>query len=287
MKNKKLRKWNKDKIIKELKEFAHSFGKTPKEIDFREKNNYGLYKATKRYFGGYTKALEIADLKPNLQFWSKDKIVLEFKKITSGLGYVPTYRDLVKLGRHDILSAIRRHFQNQYNIVVKKCGFQPNNIKWDKAKVKEDLIKLSRKYKRTPTEREIREEDGGLFGATTRYYGSLSRAIESAGLEKNKSFVEDDFWKYWESFIIRILQSLYTNVEVHPRLPNRTIPDARIDSKIIEVKLNVAHEFISQDINNYLPYAKKIEIWHLYGKPRILNSRVSYIGFKKICVILK
>lgn len=279
-----MRKWNKNIIITKLEEVSVSIGRTPREKDFIMMNEYGLYRAAKRYFGSYTKALTAADLKPNIKFWSKDIIVDEFRKIAYDLDHVPTYRELVKLKRHDIISAIRRHYKCRYNEVVKRCGFQPNNIRWSKEKVKKELIKLYIKFKKTPTEREIRLNNCDLFGAALRHFGSLNKAVEYAGLETNVSFVENDFWKYWESFVIKAARSLHSDIVSHPRLPNKTIPDAMVRSNnvIIEAKLNISNDYVLKDINNYSPFSKKIEFWYLYGKPLIFNKKIRYIGPNEI-----
>ncbi|MBN2043338.1 MAG: hypothetical protein JW754_06060 [Candidatus Aenigmarchaeota archaeon] len=283
------KKWNKNKIIRELKNISNSINRTPREKDFIEMKNYGLYKAAKRHFGNYTKAVEAAKLEPNLKFWSKEKIIKELKKIINELGHVPTYRELVKQKRHDIISAIRRHYKCRYNDVVRGCGFQPNNIRWSKEKIKKELIKLQKKINKTPTERELRIDNCDLFGASIRFFGSLNEAIKQSGLEVNSSFVEDDFWKYWESFVIRSAKSIYDDFISHPRLPNKKIPDAIIKSKniMIEAKVNISHEYILNDIINYSPFSKQIEFWYLYGKPSIFKKNVKYVGPKEIEKLLR
>jgi|GEM_PF-3406171 len=278
------KRWNKNKIITKLRNISKSICRTPREKDFIKMNEYGVYKAAKRHFGSYTKALKAAGLKPNIKFWSKENIIDEFREITCKLGHVPTYRELVKLKRHDIISAIRRHYKCRYNEVVKACGFHPNNIRWSKNKVRKELIKLYGKLNRTPTEREIRLKNCDLFGAALRHFGSLNEAVKYAGLETNSSFVENDFWKYWEFFVIKVAKSLHSDVASHPKLPNKTIPDAMIKSNgiVIEAKLNISQDYILKDIKNYSPFSKQIEFCYLYGKPSILNKKVKFIGPNEI-----
>lgn len=285
------RKWTKQKIIDELRKFSKSVGgKTPTEKYFAKKGNYGLYKAAKRYFGSYTKAVLAAGLKPNLQYWNKEKILLEFKKIVSKLGHVPTYRDLIRMKRYDILSAIRRHYDNQYNDVVRDCGFQPNNIRWNKDKVKQGMIDLSQSLCHTPTERELKLHACDLLGGAVRVFGSLNNAVKHAGLYPNQSFVESDFWKAWEQFIISVATKLHDGEVVpHFRLPNNKIPDVFVKKSklVIEAKLNVSSEALMIDVKNYQNYANVIEFWYLYGTPLIFGQNIKFIGPNDIEKLLK
>ncbi len=282
-----VRKWDGDKVLSQLKEFASTLSRSPKEKDFRSVGNYGLFKASIRYFGSYIDALQTAGLRPNKRYWSRSLVITEFASIVKELGYVPTHRELKKLGREDFLNALRRHYGNQYNKLVRLHGLQPNNIKWDKDKIRKEMLSLSQKLRKTPTEREVRKFNSGLFGAAVRHFGSLNKAVMASDLQENSSFVEDDFWKYWESFVLCVLESTREKVEFHPRLPNRKIPDARADTTLFEVKLNLAQEYINKDIENYLPHADILEIWYLYGSPGRIHPKIKYIGPEEIEQILR
>jgi len=281
--------WNKKKIIKGLQEITKLINRTPTERHFKESGKYSLLSAAKRYFGSYTNALIAANLKPNLQFWSKEKIILEFKQIVENIGYIPTYRNLIKFKRHDILSAIRRHYNNQYNKVVRDSGFEPNNIRWNKDKVKQKILSLAEAVGHTPTEREIRFHACDLFGGAIRVFGSLNEAIKYAGLKPNQSFVQNNLWKFWEHFVILVAKKTYdSKALVHYKLPNGKIPDVFVNNeKIIEAKLNISSEKILEDVKKYKDYANNIEFWHLYGVPTFSATNVRFIGPGEIEKTLK
>jgi len=281
--------WNKKKIVKELKIVAKSINRTPTERYFRGTKNYRLYKAAKRYFGNYTNALQAANLKPNLQFWYKEKIISEFQQITLKIGHVPTFRDLVRLKRYDILNAIRMHYDNQYNKVVTDSGFEPNNIRWNENNVKRGILFLANILGHTPTERELKFHACDLLGGATRVFGSLNEAVKYVGLKPNQSFVSDNLWKFWEKFTIKVAKKIYGDgVSIHLKFPNNTIPDIVIDNKkIIEAKLNISSEKIAQDIAKYKKYIPRMEFWYLYGIPPISSTQVKFVGPKEIEKILK
>jgi len=285
----KQRKWSREKIQTEFYSFRNFLGKTPKEKDFKKHKKYGLYKALIRNFGSYTKSLHHFKMEPNLKSWNRSNIIREFKKVARELGHVPTYRELVKLKRLDLISAIERHYGYKYNIVVKKSGFKPNNIRWDKTRIKLELTKLSKRIGRTPTERDLKRNKCDLLGAATRHFGSLNDAVKHCKLKTNKSFVEDDLWKYWERFVLKTAKLIHPGVVYHPRLPNKSIPDAMIEPNrtIIEAKLNISGDFILQDIEDYRPFADKIEFWYLYGKPTVKNKMVKFVSPEQIEEMLR
>ncbi len=286
-----IKHWNKKLVIKEFLEFHSKLGRVPKEDDFKKYKNYSLFKAIKRKFNiSYTDFLEKKmKLKPNKKYWDQEKIRKEFRNISKNIGHAPTYRGLIKLKRHDLLAAIRKFYNNKYNQLIKDCGFKVNNQWWDEEKVKNEILFLHKQSGRTPTEREMNYHNKGLSGACFRYFGGINKAIKSTGLIVNQSSVKNDLWKYWEEFIIKVAKEIYQEIEVHPRLSNNSIPDLRIEDKIIEVKLNVHHEFLKKDIKNYTPYVNKLEFWYLYGSPIVYHPKVSYVGpneiFKRLIVL--
>lgn len=274
------RKWNKKLIIREFWNFYNKLGRIPKEDDFKEYKNYPLFKAIKRRFNiTYTDFLEKKmRLKPNKCYWNPEKLKKEFKKLIKDIGHVPTCRELLKLKRSDLTMAIRRFYNDKYNKLIADCGFKVNNKWWSEKNVKKEILFLYKKLGRTPTEREMKDYNKGLPAACLRYFGGINNTIKSTGLIVNQSSVKNNLWKHWEDFIIKVVKEIYQEIEIHPRLSNNSVPDLRVKDKIIEIKLNVHHEFLKKDIKNYTPYSNKLEFWHLYGTPIINHPKVSYVG---------
>lgn len=274
------RRWNKKLIIREFWNFYNKLGRTPKEDDFKEYKNYSLFKAIKRRFNiTYTDFLEKKmRLKPNKCYWNSEKLKKEFKKLIKKIGHAPTYRELLKLGRSDLTMATRRCYNNKHNQLIIDCGFKVNNKWWNEKNVKKEILFLYKKLGRTPTEREMKDYNKGLPAACLRYFGGINNTIKSTGLIVNQSSVKNNLWKHWEDFIIKVVKEIYQEIEIHPRLSNNSVPDLRIKDKIIEIKLNVHHEFLEKDIKNYTPYSDKLEFWYLYGTPMVNHPKVSYVG---------
>lgn len=287
---KKRRKWPAKLILKELRQAAIQMKRTPRIEDLARKGRWDLIRASQRKFGTYTNALKKAGLRANLTYWSKDLIVAELKIVYKQCGHTPTYRELRKT-RMDLQSAIERHFK-KYNNAIKAADLPLNNIRWSQSKVINELQKVSEKINRTPTERDLKSlKLFDLFGAAILWFGSYNNAIIASGLKPNKSFVNDDFWKSWENFVIQSAEALYgkENVKKHFKLPNKSKPDVFIENigKSIEAKLNISTDYISNDIYNYSPYSNQIEFWHLYGNSNINQKNIKFLNPDCIENILK
>ena len=278
------KKWDKDEIITEIKNFSDELKKNPTRKDFINLGKISLTRAAERRFGSWSSALITAGLKSNKRYdWNKKNVIEEINFIAKDLNHTPSMNDLRKLGKYDLLNALFKFFPTYNKFLHEaKLDLITEMNKWSKNKIKKELIDLNKKFGRTPTRSEI-EEMGrlDLKMATLRHFGSWNNAIISAGLKLNLDAIKNDFGKRWEHFLLRVLKKKFRNIEFHKRLPNKTIPDAFLpnNNKIIEIKSNASDLSIYDSIKNYSNFCNNLEFWFLYGIPiTTKNSKVIFRG---------
>jgi hypothetical protein len=214
-------------------------------------------------------------------------LILELKKAVSEIGHVPSKRELNRFGRYDLVSSGSKIFGGYNNYLI-AAGFEPILIPniWTKDRIKEEIIKLSQKIKRTPTERDMISFGlGTVKMAAIRQFKSWNAAIKSASLVPNENCVKDKIWKEWELFVLSVCKYLYPNSKKHIMFPNKSIPDVYEPNAklVVEVKINASDTTIHKDINNYNPYCEKIEIWYLTGTPvKVRSTKVKFVGPNEI-----
>lgn len=278
------RKWTKKEVINEIKRIYQKTGKVPNNGELRRNGEYALINAAYLYWESWVNAIKASGFKPHRNdFWTRESLIEELRKIVNEIGHVPSKRELHRLGRFDLVSSGSKTFGGYNNFLI-SAGFEPvlvPNI-WTKERIKEEVINISKKIKRTPTERDM--VSLGLrtvIMASVRQFKGWNNAIKYAGLIPNENCVKDKIWKEWELLVLDICQVLYPYCKKYVRFPNKSIPDA-YESKsrlVIEVKINASDTTIHKDVANYDPYCNKIEIWHLTGKPIVINSKkVRFIG---------
>lgn len=286
-------KWNKEKVIRELRLLHEKTGKIPNYGELYRKGEKGLPQAARKYHGSWVNAMGAAGLKAyRNDYWTKEQLIEELKREVREAGYVPSGKELKRKGRCDLVSSGSKFFGG-YNNYLTVAGFKPvltPNI-WTKKNIKKELCVIAKQLKRTPTERDlIVLGKRTLIPATWRQFKGWNNAIEAAGLKANGNFVKDKTWKNWETFVLKLCSSLFPDSKQHKILPNKTIPDfyENTSKKIIEVKINAADTTIPSTIRNYSPYCNRIEIWYLTGKPpKTHTNKVIFKGPDYIKSLIK
>ena len=282
------KEWDKARIISELKRLSKELGHSPKRKELRNTDYYDLSRAAERHFGCWSDALRAAGLETHRKTdWTRKECLEIIKTISEKIGHSPSMNELRKMNEHGLLNALFK-FYPTYNDFLKAAGLDIilEMNKWSKEKIIEELIELKDYFGRVPRRAEI-ESLGrlDLKMAIILHFGCWNNAIRAAGFIPNSDAIGNDFWKRWESFVMRICEKKFRCCEFHKYLPNKSIPDVYIQKKdmIIEVKLNASDHSIKDDIKRYLPYCKRIQIWYLYGKPlNISEKNVTYVGPNKI-----
>jgi len=119
----KLRKWNKEKILFELKNFANELGHSPTYNEL-EKNHRGLLEAIQRYIGTINESKKLAGLEcyyEDREFWNKEKVIKQLLNLTEKLGHPPTQEEIKKEDKK-LLGAFRRF--GKLNELKKEIGLK-------------------------------------------------------------------------------------------------------------------------------------------------------------------
>lgn len=293
----KWKRWDKKNIIREVKQISKKFNRTLSTVELKTLGRNDLVTTCRRYFGSYKKALIATNLKPYRreykEKWTKEKVIKIIREYAFKYGMAPSRRDIIKLRGDSVVNAARRHFGSWSN-AVRKSGIKPNPSgcsdkwrKWTRKTIIGTLRETAKVLGHSPFTIELENRNlSGLVIACRRVFGSYPRALMAAGLPIHRNAVENNFWRVWEEFCIKLVKIIYPSAIIKPTLPNRRIPDAFIPDKnlVIEIKTNVIGEGVIRDINNYSKFGN-VEIWYLKGSPSVyrnLPQEVKFVGFDDI-----
>ena len=220
-------------------------------------------------------------------------MIQELREIYKKIGHSPSMRELKGLGKYDLLNAGLKFF-GKYNDFLRAANLiiVLEMDKWPRQKILLELNKIADELGRTPRRSELAAmERYDLINAAETYFPSWSNALIAAKLVPNSDVLNDDkTWREWENLIFDILVKQDIAFFMHKYIKNAGYPDAYIPSKdkIIEIKINCSDNSVKKDIQKYLPFCKKLEIWYLFGEPfGILSNKVCFIGPNKIRDMIK
>lgn len=111
MKKKRLSKWVDEKILVCLQTIIKNINNFPTQKDLYKIGRSDLVHAMQRNGGMNKFKVQCGYIlhKRTNGFWSKNTIINELEMLTNELGYFPTHKELLKLDRHDLDSAILSH----------------------------------------------------------------------------------------------------------------------------------------------------------------------------------
>jgi len=285
--------WTKEEIISEIKRIVYEIGYIPKSKEVIKLGYIGLSTAARRRFGGWTNALVEAGFKPFRKNWTKEEAVKQLKETYKEIGYSPSMRKLKNLKRHDLLGAGLKFFE-KYNDFLKAADLPIvlDMNKWPKNKIIKELQKIQEELGRTPRRSELAiMKRYDLINAAEKYFSCWSEALITAGLVPNSDVLNDDkTWREWEDLIFEFLLRKKIVYKKKKYIKKVGYPDIYIPSqnKIIEIKINCSDNSVKKDIEKYIPYCEKLEIWYLFGKPfGVLFNKISFIGPNRIKDMIK
>ncbi len=279
--------WTKKEILNDIRLIQKRFGKLPPYKELSKLGYYGLTRAAMRRFGSWNKAVVRAGFSPLKREWTKNAVINDLKEAAKMLNHTPSMRDLKRLNKQDLLSAMITHF-GKYNIALKKANLPIvlEMNRWSKKKVVSELRKIKRKLGKKPSISEIRALGRyDLNMAAPTMFGSWNKAMIAAGFTPNTDAIYNKLGQKWEHIVLEIASQIYPNSAVHFGLPNRGLPDLYVlDEKlIVEAKINISENNVKSDTEKYLPYCKKLQIWYLYGiPPSTFSDKIELVGIDKI-----
>lgn len=285
--------WNREEIITTIKKIGVELGRVPKSKEVVALGYSGLPNAVTRRFGDWTSALIAAGLKPHRQNITKEDSIIRLQAIANQLGHSPSMRELKQLNDQPLLDAGLKYFGTYNNfLIASNLQIVLAMNKWPKEKIINELKSVAKTFGRSPTRTELASmKRYDLINAVEKNLCSWSNGLVMAGLTPNKDALNDDTtWRAWENLIFDILNQRKIDFVKHKYIKRVGYPDVYIPSqeKIIEIKMNCSDNSVKKDIEKYLPYCKKLEIWYLYGHHfGILSNKVCFVGPQHIRQIIK
>ncbi|MEW5947013.1 MAG: hypothetical protein AB1742_12530 [bacterium] len=154
-----------------------------------EEENGGLSDAVYEIFGGWQEALAAAGLHPKTKlvgYWSHSEVIKRIRQIA---GRGESLNTLHLEHRHPRLwNAARRLFGNIEN-AVESAGFDYKKIRkrdeWSEERIREEIREL---FSRGVDISQVTmaQVNSKLLAAGQKFYGSWSRAVETAGIEYSR-----------------------------------------------------------------------------------------------------
>ncbi|MFA6449580.1 MAG: hypothetical protein WCX65_08935 [bacterium] len=178
-----IRRWDRDSLIKEIKSRSHPGNSIRFEPD---RDDTGFEDAIYSEFGGWENVLAEAGLNPKmklLNYWTKEEVVKRLRQIAERDEPLNTL--FLETNHPRLWNAARRLFNN-IEKAVEAAGFEYDKIKkrysWDEGEIKKRIKDMYEKGEDI-TQIAMMGKDSKLLAAGQKFYGSWSRAVESAGID--------------------------------------------------------------------------------------------------------
>ena len=171
---------DRDGCLAELKRIAVKLGHTPTRAEF---DKHGAFSGDQilRKVGGWTKAVKILGLTPNIDYdITRQSAAAELKRVAKKLGHTPSMKEFDKHGAIKRCSVICK-FKGSFVAALRYAGLEPN--RQDGATSKEicaDIRRVAKLLGRTPLLREYKNL--GKFSEQLAYtrFGSWIKALKKA-----------------------------------------------------------------------------------------------------------
>jgi uncharacterized coiled-coil DUF342 family protein len=121
-------------------------------------------------------------------YWKDiENVKKELKEVIEKLGRVPTYRELVKMGKSSLCSQVSRH-HGKLTEICKKMGYEvkrkPSEYWRDFENIKKELEEVIKKLGKFPSRKElIKMGKSSLSYWSVKYHGGLAEVRKKMGYE--------------------------------------------------------------------------------------------------------
>ncbi len=210
---------NDEAIITELNKIMQETGRFPTFRELGIRKRFDIIAALQKHGGNnkFRKLLGVKLLRVPDGFWTPQRLNDELSHIKNELGHVPTYAELIKLKRHDLINALKK--QHRGNKSRKECGHKPLQRKWTHVKIIHDLTKITNKLNHFPTSTELinmgRED---LRGAIIRYYGAVKDFRKLIDIQTDSELKKPD--PFSEDWVLNELKKIIKKLGTYPTSTN-------------------------------------------------------------------
>lgn len=237
-------------------------------------------------------------------YWTREKVVQRLRDFVEEHGVNYLRPSNLRDNESDLFGAVKRTF-GSFEAAIEEAGYNYEKIigqkphgHWTKERIVERLREIAEKHGESylrPS--NLRENEGDLYNAIWKTFGSFKEPIEEAGFDYKKIrgilFSEPKIWKAWEKCCREIAEEFFGSdmVQYKKKIKRtRLYPDLQIPNKelIIDAKLSAwDRTSIDKDIDNYVDYCKKLEFWCLEGSRETSSDMVEIVTAKDLLKQLK
>lgn len=246
-----------------------------------------LHSAAYKNFGSWYSALEAAGIDPDIHrrqasknYWTKERILSKLKD------YVKENKTLDLMNDRDsrLYRAANKRF-GSLRVAVMEAGLNPepllSRISWSEERIVANIRQLV-EMEESISSVTVQNGRNALYQAANWHFGSWEKAVRAAGFDYDQirrdwlfeSFRGTEF----EKCVRSALRVLAWKVDYQRRFKSEgktLIPDFfdRSTDAWIDAKLDASSYSVHLTIQKYLPYAKKVMIIYLKGRPRKRDTR--------------
>jgi len=180
-----MRIWDKNKVYKEALNLIQNYGELPGRPKLKEIGRIDFIMALRRHYPGQmTQLRKDLNLKSKCKpanYWTKQKVIDETKKIISSEGKMPSQKHLRELGHSTINTKAREYYGGLRGLAI-ACGISKEKLStefryWQNIEnVKNEIFLLNEQLGRFPTTYDFRLlGKHSLLGAISKYYGGIKK----------------------------------------------------------------------------------------------------------------
>jgi hypothetical protein len=209
--------WTREKIIETCRKIVEEKGALPsaeefKKIEAKNKEIKGLSMAIWKEVGGLRKIRNILNLeqraKEDLYWANKENILLEIKAVISKLGYLPSSKELYKIGKSSLAAAITKNYG--MTELRKDLGLEVLRIgDWSEGKVLEECRIIVKKEGNLPSSRSLCKSGFAALSSQITKFGGYRYFRNLLGLKQNQ--LEKGYWQNKTNILIELKRIIMEN----------------------------------------------------------------------------
>jgi exonuclease VII small subunit len=194
-----------ENVKKELEEMIKKLGRFPmyKEI---ERTRYTILYWVEKYHGGLARVrekmgYETSKRKPPRYWKDINNVKKELEEVIEKLGRIPTYKELVKMGKSSLCSQVSR-YHGKLHKIYEEMGYEAKKTfseYWKNFEnVKKELEEVIEKLGRFPLRKELIEmKKNTLVYWIVKYHGGLTEVRKKMGYKLKRK--PSEYWRDFEN----------------------------------------------------------------------------------------
>ena len=187
--------WTMENTLKECRQIINKMDYLPNGTELNIMDRGDLSMAINRNGGFYKirKMLNLRELKKPDNYWTKENILNEARKVIQEKGYLPAYHELAKIGKNDLGMAIKKNFG--YAPLRKLLGVKekkmPNGY-WTLEKTLEESKRVLKEKGYLPTADELKKIGRSNLGFGISQNGGYPKIRKMLNLRELKK--PNNYW---------------------------------------------------------------------------------------------